>query len=343
MSSSLPVLPIPERDEHSSHMENKFELIKLEENVYQGKYPLETFMAGARGTYGGEFVSQSMLAGWATVENPEFTPHSFHSYFVKAGSLDSPMKYVVSRNNDGRNFANRSVHVYQSTSNILCFVMIISFTRKNTLQKKIDFFKSDLTKKAPIPFEIQGSPHYFIKKYAKQLDTLPSITSTNDNLQHILPPEYFDLKRTKNTIDQQTEPGDRKLGFFVRCLDDLTKAKNPTKSKYVDLGFLSDSFYLSAIVRVLGLPFKYKNLQFFRVSLDHSVYFHDTDFDPTVWMFMDFKFSRYSNDRLLCNCQLFTMDGRLVATINQEALVYLSNEIINNIPSHSKKSKIIKL
>lgn len=327
-------MTVPARNDETSHMEDKFALIKIDDNTYEGKYQLEPYIEGARGTYGGEFVSQTLLAAWETVLNPEFVPHSLHSYFLKAGSHESPMRYVVTRTNDGRNFANRSVNVYQSATDVLCYSMIISFTRKNTHSKRKEAFERDIEGKVAMPFDLQAQPFSILDKYRDKLDKIPSIVHTNDNLEHKLPNEFYNLDSTKK-IDRKYGPGDRKFGWFFRLRDDLTKAKNPTKAKFVDFAHASDSFYLSAIIRALGLPLKYKNLQFFRVSLDHTIYFHDTEFDPTAWMFLDFKFTRLLNDRLLCNCQAFTLEGRLVATIIQEALVFLPNELIKRIPEHS--------
>lgn len=299
---------VPDRNPDTSHMEDKFELIKINENIYEGKYPLETFMSGARGTYGGEFLAQTMLAAWATVEHKLFVPNSLHSYFLKAGSLDSVMRYEVVRTNDGRSFANRTVHAFQKSTNDLCFTMIISFTKRNTHKEKETAYFNDPSGKTPFPLEIQSTPLNYIKKYKDSLDKLPAIENTNGNLVHIVPRELLDESSRKYSVDK-FPPGDKKLGVFLKVNDSLDKAKEPMKMRFLDIAFASDSFWLSSIIRVLGLPWKYKNLQFFRVLLDHSIYFHDTDFDPSEWMFMDFSFPRYQNDRLLAKVQIFNLQG----------------------------------
>lgn len=318
-----------------SHLEEKFSVKKISENVYEGKYPLESFMEGARGTYGGEFIAQSIIAAWETVEDPGFTPNSMHSYFVRAGNCDSVMRYEVLRSNDGRNFANRTVQCYQSATNQLCFTLIISFAKNNSAKEKAIAYENDTTGKITPQFGFQSSPQYFLKKYRDHLNKLPYFQHTNENLQHILPKEFIDTKLTA-TIFNRKEPGDRKLGVFVRVNDDLTLAKNATKTKFASLGFASDSFWLSTIIRVLGLPVSGKYLNFFRVSLDHSIWFHDKDFDPTEWMFMDFKFTRLENDRLLAHCQVFTLEGVCVATVTQEALAFIPKNLLDKFPSKSK-------
>lgn len=305
-------------------MEEKFSLVRISDTVLEGKYPLEPYQAGARGTYGGEFVSQGILSAWETIEDPDFSPHSFHSYFLKAGSTESVMRWEVQKTNDGRNYCNRLVQCFQKHTNQLCFMMTASFTRNNSIeQRKIGFHDKPSSK---IPYEFQRTPQYFFEKYYSKLDEMAYLEHTNGNLQHIIPPEFVE-GMSPDFLNVET--GMRELGFFFRVTDNLQLAKNKLKTKIVDIVFASDSLYLSMMVCAMGLPLRLELLQFFRVSLDHTVYFHDTDFDPTKWLFMDYRFSRMSNDRILCQCQIFNEKGNMVVSIVQEALVVLPKKVID--------------
>lgn len=325
-----------------STIEEKFTLIPVETTTSQltfiGKYPLEPFKEGMRGTYGGEFVSQGILAAWETIQSTDYSPHSIHCYFLKAGSHDSPIKWIIEVTSEGRNYCNRLVRGYQSHTNQLVFMLTASFSKNNHIkQRKLNYNQQPQSPqiKEKVPFEFQRSPHFFLNKYRDKLDDMSYFEHTHGTLQHILPPEYF--KVLSLDTDSQKDVGMRDFGVFVKVLDDLSKAKNQLKTKVIDLAYASDSFYLSTIPRALGLSLSEQNMQFFRVSLDHSIWFHDTDYDPTEWMFLDYRFSRMSNDRVLCQCQFFTLDGRMVASLSQEALIFIPKSLADEAKGGSYK------
>lgn len=323
-----------------STMEEKFQVVKLEDNVYEGKYPLEMVLKGMRGIFGGEFVSQAIVAIWETIEDPSFSPHSIHSYFLKAGSPDSPIRWEIQTKNEGRSFINKEANGYQSHTNTLCFTLTASFAKNNSIkQRKIEYeektkSETDAEKlaKLPVPYEFQRTPHYFFKKYFKRLDEMSYIETINGNIRHIIPPEIFQKGK-----DDHKAIGHRDLGFFFKIVDDLSLAKRPERMKFVELSFASDAIYLSLLTRAMGMAFSPKAASYFRVSLDHTLYFHDDDFDPTQWMFLDFRFNRMSNNRVLCQCHVFTSDERMVLTIIQEALVYIPIESVERATGGTHK------
>lgn len=310
-----------------SRMEEKFSVIKKLDTEYEGKYPLELFREGARGVYGGEFAAQSLLAAYDYVDDPEFSPHSFHSHFLKAGLNQLKMRFEVEKTSQGRNYCSRLVKTYQLHTNQLCYIMTVSFVRKNLIdQRKKEFAQlGDDQKYHPrtkIPIEFTSSPHPWFDKYVKKLDSLPSFEHTNGNLLTVLPPEVMRENPLKKELSLEIPY--RHYGGFFKVNDDLSKAKNPDKQRHIDLTFGSDSYFLMTMVRALGIPLMSKGaLDFFRVSLDHTVYFHDSDFDPTDFMFMDYNFERLANDRVLCSVKIYSRQRKHVATVIQEALTFV--------------------
>lgn len=287
---------------------------------YVAKYPLEPFRDGARGTYGGEFVAQSLVAAWESISEKGFDIHSLHSYFLKAGLQKSVMRYEVTSTSQGRNYCSRLVKCYQLHTNELCFILMASFTRNNSVESRQRAFAAleDEKKHHPrtkVPFEFLRKPNYTFDKYKKKIDKMAHLEHTNGNMVHILLPEVWKGTNRERKVD----PGNREFGMFFKVLDNTDQAKNPKQAKMIDFAFASDSFYLSTVLRAVFPTLDYSK-DFFRVSLDHTVYYHDTNFDPTEWMFLDYKFTRLSNDRVLVISQYFTMDKRLVATVLQEAM-----------------------
>jgi acyl-CoA thioesterase-2 len=68
--------------------------------------------------FGGQVVAQAARAAAATVPS-ERPAHSLHSYFIRPGSHDEPVRYEVERLRDGRSFTTRQVVARQSAGAIL--------------------------------------------------------------------------------------------------------------------------------------------------------------------------------------------------------------------------------
>ncbi len=68
--------------------------------------------------FGGQVVAQALRAAALTV--PADRPaHSLHSYFIRGGTIEEPIRYEVERLRDGRSFTTRQVVARQSGGAIL--------------------------------------------------------------------------------------------------------------------------------------------------------------------------------------------------------------------------------
>lgn len=312
------------QDPTISTLEEKFSLIRKSSTEFVGKYPLEAFHEDARGTYGGEFVAQSLVAAMDSVSDKEFQPHSLHSYFLKAGRRESPMRYEVKVTSEGRNFCNRLVQCYQQHTGELCFILMVSFARNNLIcKRKSDFAAlSQVDQEHPrakVPYEFLRQPHFTFDKYIHHIHSLPHEEHINSNIVHAVPPETW-----KVANDESLELARKEFGVFFKVNDNMELMNDRVKGRLIALVFASDSFFLGTLVRAMGLSLDDPvSRRFFRVSLDHLVFFHDIDFDPTKWMFFDYRFARMSNDRVLVIVLIFSHDRRLVATVTQEAIAYV--------------------
>jgi acyl-CoA thioesterase II len=68
--------------------------------------------------FGGQVVAQALRAAIHTVDENR-TAHSLHSYFIRPGSNDEPVRFEVERLRDGRSFSTRQVVARQSGGAIL--------------------------------------------------------------------------------------------------------------------------------------------------------------------------------------------------------------------------------
>ena len=68
--------------------------------------------------YGGQVVAQALRAAASTVDEG-YHAHSLHSYFIRGGTSDEPIRYEVDRIRNGRSFVTRRVVARQSDGAIL--------------------------------------------------------------------------------------------------------------------------------------------------------------------------------------------------------------------------------
>lgn len=322
-------------------LQEPFEIEQVSETTYRSKHNLFKYHPSLKGVYGGTLAAQVLIVAIRSAP-PGFTPHSLHSYFVKAGLDTKPFIWEIEKISDGRGYCNRIIKAIQDGQ--IKYIANVSLTKKNSMKQLQAVYDDYQRAKAESPInnndndddddddkddDSPAKPFSFCKPYPKWLvNRKPSdleITPVIDipNLSHRLPPEMYNLDLT--LAEDNRLPTDRELSWFVKWgeqEDPVTKLALPDEFKYVGLAFLSDSIFLTRMGRVLRFGINHKFIgQFFSVSLDHIIYFHDTDFDPTDWMGFAFRSTNLANDRVLLEAEMFNKNGKHVASIIQEGLV----------------------
>ena len=88
-----------------------FDLERLDRDLFLGDPG-----PGEGRLFGGLVAAQSVLAASLTVEEGHL--HSLHSYFLRPGRHDSPLRYVVDQIRNGRTFTTRRVVAMQGFGNV---------------------------------------------------------------------------------------------------------------------------------------------------------------------------------------------------------------------------------
>ena len=296
--------------------EEKYIFFKESEDKFRAKYPLQLATPTARGAFGGDVAAAALAVAYESVDKG-FTAHAFHLFFLKACPSNIPLIWQVEKDGDGRSFCNRSVKGLKNDNGREQVVAhaLVSFTRYNDeILAKKDYSKKETE---AVPYSFFQSPTYFYKKYCKNIDDLISFNLFDGRLELAIPKDLF--KQLPKEILKE-EISRRRLGCFMKLNDRLDLASNRDRTKNSLLLFLSDVLFLSFSMVAMGVPFDVRRLTYFVVSLDHTVYIHDVNFDPTEWIYVEFSFPRRGNDRILCQCNHYNSNGVLVATVQQEAL-----------------------
>ncbi len=111
---------LPEQSRQLERLLKLLEMDQLDRDLFLGDPG-----KGEGRLFGGLVAAQCVTAAYRTVESGAM--HSLHAYFLRPGSYEGPIRYVIHRIRDGRTFTTRDVVAYQSGEAI--FQMSCSFAR----------------------------------------------------------------------------------------------------------------------------------------------------------------------------------------------------------------------
>jgi acyl-CoA thioesterase-2 len=248
--------------------------------------------------FGGQVAGQALVAAGRTVD-PARQVHSLHAYFVRGGDPSEPIVYEVDRVRDGRSFSVRRCVASQSGKPI--FMMSASFQRAET----------GLDHQVEAPLDVPGP------------ETVPSLQ------------EMFETHPGSSELFG----GGRDLPFDIRYLGSLpwpaphNRPKAQRRRSWIRirgrlpddpllhacaLTFCSDLTLLDSTLVVHGEVWGPGGVV--GASLDHALWLH-RPFRADEWFLYDCTSPSASGARGLATGQMFTMDGRLIATVIQEGLL----------------------
>lgn len=302
---------------------------KIGDNKWVGNKPLEKPNPLSRGAYGGNIAGQALLV--AIKLAPEgFTPHSLHSLFTKAVDDTTPVVWEADEIHNGKSFCSRTVKALQDGT--IKYLANVLLTKRNSFNEAKNLYdewtrnhkEGDEDDDPPSlkPFRFFVPYPEWLKNHSPEL--LEVLDFGCNNAVCKISPEFVSLDLTKD--EDQARSSDRRQACYLQWGNDGEVKFTDPAFQFVGLGILLDSIFLTRIARVLRIPHldHSQRLQYVSLSLDHVIYFHDADFDSTKWMGFAFKATRIANGRVLLEGELYNLDGRQVATVFQEGLVYFN-------------------
>ena len=274
-------------------------LERIEVNLYRG-----VDKDGRGRIFGGLVIAQALLAAYKTVEDRHC--HSLHCYFIRPGDPSVPILYDVDRSRDGKTFTTRRVTAIQHGQQI--FNLAASFQ---------------------VPED--GLEHQ---------DTMPSVPSPealDDELKlrkaltDKMPPKMREMAMRPRPVEMRpVNPQDFMGGKVLDPEQDIwirTTADVPVDDVVMNqavLAYASDMSFLSTSMRPHGLGWQTAGLQ--SASLDHTIWFHRNS-HMKDWHLFAQKSPSASGARGFNLGQIFTEDGRLIASVAQEGLIRFRDPI----------------
>tara|TARA_B100000795_G_scaffold269619_1_gene259603 strand:- start:1414 stop:2286 length:873 start_codon:yes stop_codon:yes gene_type:complete len=283
-------------------MNNSKELIELldlkeiENNVFSG----ESVTVGSPKVFGGQVLAQAVNAAYRTIKENRFI-NSLHAYFLEAGDLTIPINYHVAVMRDGGSFSTRRVTAKQNNKTI--FILAASFH------------------KIEDGFEHQSVMNRDIKQPEELLSWEDMVTKFGDFLPKSLKgflsverPIDFKPVQVPNPLKRENLPAKEEIWFKLK--GDIQKMD--LRLKHQILTYISDYNVLNAAFNPNAKEYNFGNTQ--TASLDHSMWFF-RDFDFNDWMLFSAESPNAYGARGLSKGNIYTRDGKLVASFAQEGLL----------------------
>ncbi len=275
---------------------NVLTLKKVGDNEFNGI----SKTVGSPNVFGGQVLAQAINAACRTITNGRIL-HSMHSYFLEAGNLDLPITYNVSIVRDGGSFSVRRVTAHQKETTI--FILSASF------HKKEDGYNHQIDMNNGI----------------KQPEELLSWTDMLEQFGEVIPPRTKEFLMIDRPVEfkpvEVVNPYNKEdlppfSNVWIKLKGESNQLDLATKQQI--LTYISDYNILAAAMNRHASKAHWGNTQ--TASLDHSMwYFRDFDFDD--WLLYSIESPNTSNARGLAKGNIFTRDGKLIASVAQEGLM----------------------
>ena len=252
--------------------------------------------------FGGHLVGQALAAAAATVD-PGKPVHSLHSYFVRPAAAEEPVRYEVDAVRDGRSYATRTVHAFQSDE--LCHILTASFHHTSDTGPE----HAEVLPDVPAPETIAPQP------------TIPSgVPRAEDDFADW---DVREVPQGEHAVDETAVSG-RSLWFRYRHELPDSDALHAQA-----LAYMSDLTLLSASLQA------HPDHDVQLASLDHAIWF----FRPVrvnQWMLYRQSSPAAGHGRALSQGKLFDASGKLLALIIQEGVARDLREGATPVPMRTQ-------
>lgn len=274
------------------------DLEPLEVNLFRGR----SRDIGSRSVFGGQVVSQGLVAATRTVEGRH--PHSLHAYFLLPGDLASPIVYEVDRLRDGNSFSARRVQAIQHGRPILS--MIASFQVP----------EEGLEHQTPMPDvpPPDALPSYDELRASWAREAGPLHPKVEASLKRSLGVEFKPVYPWNPLKPSVAEP---RQAIWFRATDRIPEDAGLHRCL---LAYASDFNLIGTALRPHGQSWFKPELSL--ASIDHALWFHrDTRVDD--WLLYVMESPSAQGARGMTRGLIYDRAGKLVASVAQEGLMRL--------------------
>ncbi len=277
-----------------SELLDLLELERIETHLFRG----QSHSVGSPIVFGGQVLAQALQAAIHTTPADRWV-HSLHAYFILAGDIDMPIVFQVDAIRDGGSFSTRRVKAIQNGEAI--FLMSASF------QLQQEGFDHHINMPNVSPPEQLVSWDELREKFG---DILPA------NIKRFLdiprPIEFRPVEIQNPALPGKSQPFRH---IWMKAKGDMPADK---RANQCVLAYASDYNLLTTALLPHGNEASFGNVKM--ASLDHAMWFH-RDFRMDDWLLYAIDSPSASNARGFTRGNIFTREGKLVASVVQEGLI----------------------
>ncbi|MEO0062548.1 MAG: hypothetical protein RLZZ08_1108 [Pseudomonadota bacterium] len=257
---------------------------------------------GTGRVFGGQVIAQALGAARRTIPDDRHA-HSLHAYFLRSATEEHPVEYRVKRDLDGRSFSNRRVVASQQGVPVLNLIA--------SYQKPQEGPGHQYAQMPDVPPPEDLEPDALIRqRVGKELPEGP----LRDLMLRQRPIDIRSVEPRNWQSPGKREPVAHCWFRTVASLPD-----NPPIHRAV-LAYASDFQLLATAIQPHGVSFHLGQVK--AASLDHAIWFHD-DFRVDDWLLYVTDSPWSGLARGFGRGQIFSRDGRLVASVAQEGMIRL--------------------
>jgi acyl-CoA thioesterase II len=253
---------------------------------------------GVGRVFGGQIIAQALMAATKTVD-PDRVAHSLHAYFIRGGSEDHTTDFRVVRDFDGRSFSTRRVAAIQQGEIILNFAASFQKVEEGLMHQ-------DVIPDVPGPEGLKNEQEL----RQRFLHLVPE--SFRD---HFLRPSVVEFRPIQQ---EPIDPGTPQPALYQAWFRLVAPIGDDPLIHRAAFAYISDMHLLGTCILPHGLSWMRQEVN--SASLDHAVWMHD-DFHVDEWLLFQSTSPVSNRGRGLNHGQIFSRDGRLVASAAQEGLI----------------------
>ena len=267
---------------------------EIDTDLYRGRRS----KGGVGRVFGGQVIAQALQAAQRSTDAPKVA-HSLHAYFMRPGDENFPIIYRVVRDFEGRSFATRRVIAMQRGAPILNLACSLQVSEEG-------FHHQDAMPDVPPPeslpteAELRARDAVHLPEKQRRMVTRPRPIE----MRPVFPRKWFN--------PTPSEPIQHSWFRVIAPIGD-----DPAMHRAV-LSYASDMALLGTCMLPHGVNWTTPGFQ--SASLDHSIWLHE-DFRADEWLLYATDSPWAGHARGMNRGQVFTQDGRLVATVAQEGLI----------------------
>ncbi len=256
---------------------------------------------GATGrVFGGQAIAQALGAARRTVAQDRHT-HSLHAYFLRGGSAAEPIEFRVKRDLDARSFSNRRVVASQRGEPILNLIASFQSGQEGPAHQFA------VMPEVPAPEDLESDA--VLRR--RMAETLPE----GPIRRYMLRARPIDVRSVepRDWLDPQQRAPTAHVWFrtVAPLPDDLPVHR-------AVLAYASDFQLLPTALQPHGLSYPRGDVK--AASLDHAIWFHGR-YRADDWLLYVIESPWTGLARGFGRGQIFTRDGRLVASVAQEGML----------------------